>query len=351
MPVVLGLSGCRGFFVKPNSDGGTTSSNVAYVANATAQTVAGWGIGTGTLTAVHGLPGSLGYTPTAAVVSRGNGYLWIATGTGIYAYAIGTGGVLNQLGAVTTNPEFAMDVSPDGQWLVGLNALQQTLDVYHIDASTGGLTLVGQPTYSAGGAVLAKAVAFAPDGQYLYAALGTAGTVEFAFNTSSGTAAAVVAINPGTATSDNGVAVNAASSVVYVARSGTNQVLAYGVGANGALTPVAGSPFAAGGAPYGVTIAGSTLYVANRSDGTVGAYAIGSTGALTAVAGSPFASGTLVQSLAVDSTGKYLFALGNGGSPDLTMYSFDATTVGKLDPVTTETPAMGDGSVGLALTH
>jgi hypothetical protein len=59
-----------------------------------------------------------------------------------------------------------------------------------------------------------------------------------------------------------------------------------------------------------------------------------------------------VQSLGIDRTGKYLLAAAIGGSPDLTMYSFDITTPGKLDPatsITTDTdPA---GAVAVALTH
>jgi 6-phosphogluconolactonase (cycloisomerase 2 family) len=82
---------------------------------------------------------------------------------------------------------------------------------------------------------------------------------------------------------------------------------------------------------------GRYLYVANRTDGTISGYGIGAGGVLTALSGSPYASGTLVTSLARDSSGKYLFAAAAGGSPDLTMYSFDATAAGRLDQATTAT--------------
>jgi 6-phosphogluconolactonase len=58
-------------------------------------------------------------------------------------------------------------------------------------------------------------------------------------------------------------------------------------------------------------------------------------GVPTALSGSPYASGALVQSLALDRSGKYLLAAASGGTPDLTMYSFDATVGGKLDKVAT----------------
>jgi 6-phosphogluconolactonase len=38
--------------------------------------------------------------------------------------------------------------------------------------------------------------------------------------------------------------------------------------------------------------------------------------------------------MSLDSTGQYLFVVNSGGSPDLQVFSFDATTGGKLDSVT-----------------
>ncbi len=357
---LLALSGCRGFFVKPGSSGtGTvTGNNVVYVANATASTVSGYEIGTGTLTAVSGLPGPLGFSPIAAVVSVANTYLWIAGPTAIYAYAIGTGGALSSVGAVTPSTVLAMDVSPDGQWVVGLDALTpQTLDVFQIDSSTGGLSLAGQYAYAVtNGTVTPKAVRFAPNGAYVFAALGAAGDVVFTFTTATGVVAPQTQslATGATTVSDNAVEVNAASTVLYVARSGTvNGVMAYTIGSSGGLTGIAGSPFATGATPYALQIdpTGSYLYAANRGAGTISGFSIGTTGALTALASAPYVSGTLVQSMAVDSTSKYLFAVCFGGAPDLTMYSFDATTPGKLDTVTTETAAANDGSVAVAATH
>jgi hypothetical protein len=59
-----------------------------------------------------------------------------------------------------------------------------------------------------------------------------------------------------------------------------------------------------------------------------------------------------VTALAVDNSGDYLLAAANGGSPDLTMYSFDSTTVGKLDlSTTTSTGTDPTGPVSLAATH
>jgi hypothetical protein len=68
-----------------------------------------------------------------------------------------------------------------------------------------------------------------------------------------------------------------------------------------------------------------------------------------AVAGlSTYASGSSVTALALDKSGKYLLAAANGGSPDLWMYSFDAS--GNLVFATSVT-ATGAGAVALAATH
>lgn len=71
-------------------------------------------------------------------------------------------------------------------------------------------------------------------------------------------------------------------------------VSAYSIGPDGALTPVSGSPVAAGNEPLSVAVdpAAQFIYAGNYTDGTVSAYSIGSDGALTPVPGSPFAAGT-----------------------------------------------------------
>ncbi len=67
----------------------------------------------------------------------------------------------------------------------------------------------------------------------------------------------------------------------------------------------------------------------------------------TGISGSPFASGSTVQSLTLDKSGKYLAAAALGGSPDLTLYSFDTTTAGKL--VQAATAATGTDPAGTLL--
>ena len=75
----------------------------------------------------------------------------------------------------------------------------------------------------------------------------------------------------------------------------SNNVSAYSVNTTtGALTPIAGSPFAIGTGPGTLSIdsSGYFAYLANHGSGGVSAFSINATtGALTAIAGSPFATG------------------------------------------------------------
>jgi len=94
-----------------------------------------------------------------------------------------------------------------------------------------------------------------------------------------------------------------AQSYVYVNNQAVaNSVVAFSVSTSGTLSPVAGSPFATGGAGSTVSCYGldriaisapnNLLFVSNAGDQTISAFAINpATGALTLGPGSPFASG------------------------------------------------------------
>ncbi|CAN5509769.1 hypothetical protein BH10ACI4_BH10ACI4_26200 [soil metagenome] len=342
------LAGCNNFFVDPDSTS-SSSSDLIFVANATTETLSAYIVGTGTLTAVSGTPLALAYVPQAAVVSRANTFLYVAGPSAVYLYTIGTSGVLTGSGAATYADVVSLDVSPDGKWLVGLDAASELLDIWAINTSTGALTTEASASYSISDAVVVpKMLRFSPSGAYLIAALGTAGDIVFTFNTSTGVAASSQRLGTGsTSTSDNALAIDSTSGTVYIARSGTTTGLAaYTIGSAGALTAVSGSPFATGTTPSAVAIdsTGTYVYVANRGSGTISGFTIGTGSVLTALGSSPFSSGSLVTSLAIDNSGSYLFAAANGGSPDLTMYSFSSTTAGKLDTtaaVTTGTDPTG----------
>jgi len=362
------LTGCASFFPPINNGGGGggTTSNRVYIANQTANSIGGFAIGTGTLAAVNNSPLATGYKPLSMVVTPNNSLLYVGAATGIFVYFINSDGSLT---APSTGSQPAgvsapaLAVSPDGQWLIALDGQTQQLDIFQINASTGALTSVNAPTtYSiTSGTWQPSDVRVSPDGTLIFAALGTAGDVVFTFNTTSGVATSSQGLNTGdVATGDYGLAISPKTTYLYIARSGTNGgVAVFSIGSGGALTSVTGSPFAAGSGTFSVVLdsTGTYVYAANRTDGTISGYTIvpGTTTAalsLTPLSGSPYSSGAGVQSIGIDRTGKYLLAAAVNGAPDLTMYSFDITVPGKLNPATSVATGVNPaGAVALALTH
>ena len=364
-------TGCAGFWVYPGATNGsstTPTNDYVYVANAytttttTTMTLAGFAVGTGTLTAVPGSPYTLPFYPTAVAVNPANTIVFVAGNSEILAYAIQSDGSLSALnsgGAVGYAAVASMDISPDGQWLFALDQNNISLEEFQINSSTGVLTQDTPITYPvpSGATVVAQGVKFAPNGGYLFLALGTAGDVVYPFNTSSGALYVPLSLSLGAASnnSDNALAVSPDSTLLFIARSGPAGGLAvYTIGSGGSLAQVNGSPFTAGTQPYSVAVnaAGTDVYVANRGSNTISGFSIASGGSLTVLSGSPCQSGNKVTALAVDSSGDYLLAAANGGSPDLTMYSYDSATAGKLDFATSDpTGTDPTGPVAIATTH
>jgi 6-phosphogluconolactonase len=184
------------------------------------------------------------------------------------------------------------------------------ISAYDIDATTGALTPVPGSPFAVGS--VSSSVAVSPNGRFAY----------------------VAAVNPFT---------------------GMGNVSAYTINATtGALTPVPGSPFAAGLASSSVAVSpnGQFAYVTNGSDGdqgivgSVSAYTINAmTGALTPVPGSPFTAGLGPRSVAVSPDGQFAY-VANVFSKDIAVYAINATT-GALTPVPGSPFAVGSspGSV------
>ena len=136
-----------------------------------------------------------------------------------------------------------------------------------------------------------------------------------------------------------------------------NTISAYSFDAVGGLGPIAGSPFATGGAGSGgcwdsatrIIIVNNFLYASNSGSNTVSAFAIDpGSGFLTPVLGSPFltnafnnsASGSGI-SLAATPDGKYLYAGSAGTLGQITIYSIDATgalTIVDHSPIAADGP-------------
>lgn len=97
-------------------------------------------------------------------------------------------------------------------------------------------------------------------------------------------------------------------------------------GGTGSLSPVSGSPVAAGATPIAVAVApnGSFVYVANQGSSNVSAFTMATnTGILTSIGS--VAAGTQPNSIAVDPSGKFV-AVNDQASQDISLFSINPTS-------------------------
>ena len=377
--VLAALSGCGGgFFTKPGTGttpggggpgttpgSGASTNDFIYIVNQGSGTVAEFSIHQATLAAITGSPITLppALNAAAITVTRPDTYVYVAGAGGIFCYAIGSNGSLTQVttGGATASANFvSLDTSPDGHWLLALDQLNNIVDVYAINTSTGALTLNTNLQYPAPGtgALIPTALRLSPNAGLLMVALGTGGDAVFTFNTATG----VLTSQPGlalTGYSDNALAFGPNSAHVYIARSSltgaASGVASYAIDASGRLTTV--QTLAAGGtAPSSVALDGTGAYVyaGNRAVSsttnlsTISGYST-TTGTLTALADSPFPASAHVTALSLDQSGKFLIATASGGPADVTLYGEDAVSLGKLDALSTI--ASGTDPIAIAATH
>jgi 6-phosphogluconolactonase (cycloisomerase 2 family) len=188
-------------------------------------------------------------------------------------------------------------------------------------------------------------IAVAPNSSYVFVTMGQLGVAPLPFNTSGSLAANAVILTPkatgGIANQDLGLAVNSSSSALFIGETNAG-VRVFTIGASSSFKEITGSPFAAGGQPRSITFdgTGDYLYAADASASSISGYTVLSSGTLTALSGSPFSSvGSQPFALSLDQSKKFLLSANLGGSPSLQLFSFDATTAGKLDPGATATDA------------
>jgi 6-phosphogluconolactonase (cycloisomerase 2 family) len=292
------------------------------------------------------------------VVNHANSILFVASSSAIYAYSISSSGSLTALssgGATGFSNIVSMDVSPDGQWLFVLddNSSAPSLDEYSINSSTGALANPKVSLFASASPVSPQAVKVSPNGAYVFVALGTAGDMVFPLTTSTGALGTALPLTGSATVSDNALTVDPTSTYLYIARSSgtTGSVVAYSIGTGGALTLVNSYP--AGDDPYsvGMNTTGTYLYVANLLDSTISisGYSVATNGGALTSLGTAYSGGSGVNGLAADKSGDYVLAINSGGSPGLSMYSYDSTTPGTLDPAASATT--GTGTKAIAVTH
>ncbi len=343
--ILIGTTGCTGFFIpvcqaNNNCGGGNgTYSSYAYVANATTGTLAGFPVPTATFTTLKGTSYTLGTTPTALAATPKGNFLYVATLSGsIFVYTIGTNGALtlgnNGSPVVQALYPTWMTIDPSGNWLFVVSKSSPQLLIFQINTSTGTITQTSQGIVGLSTGNPTQ-IYVTPDNQYVYIGLGPGGTDGFTFNSSTGVVSGKVHIAPLNGASDNTFAADANSAYLFVGEAGTG-IRSLAIGTGGGLTEVTGSPFTSQLGPQAIVVdpTNTYVYVANRTANVITGYTLGTGGSLTPLSTSPFSTGSAPNAMALDSTGKYLFVVNSGGSPDMQVFSFDSTTAGKLDSVT-----------------
>ena len=246
-------------------------------------------------------------------------------------------------------------IEPGGKFLYATDTNATNVVGFSINSSTGSLTPLTGSHAMTGSGPLGEVVD--PQGKFLFVAnSGDATLSSFAINSSNGALTPVPGSPFSTFPGDGPqfLAVHPSGKYLYTdlpgPQGGMNFLGAYAIGANGALTPVSGSPYALGNFPLGVAVdpAGKVVYAANDGDGTISAFTVDSnSGALAEISGSPFSAGVGGGGLArcpydlrVHPGGKVLYS-GDGCGPDMLSFSIDSA--GALGtPVVTNTPAFVD---------
>jgi 6-phosphogluconolactonase len=201
-------------------------------------------------------------------------------------------------------------------------------------SSTGILSPVVGGSFTAGAG--AEFLAFDSVHKLLFVSNQNDGTVSaFSVNTSTGMLTAVSGSPFATGARPEGIAVDPMGRFVFVANQAADSISVFLIGAGGSLSPVAGSPFTSSN-PFGLTVnpAGTVLFASNFPDSqttdlnTVSSFQVGPNGALSPVAGSPFSTANSAGfaasiGLAMDTTGNFLF-VGDHMAQAIVPFSTDA---------------------------
>jgi 6-phosphogluconolactonase (cycloisomerase 2 family) len=184
------------------------------------------------------------------------------------------------------------------------------IDAYTVDSKTGVPTPIPGSPFTSG---TNWQLAADPSGKFLYASDDDPPGGVLAFTVSSNGALTPVPGSPFTVpgqTVENSqpFGIVDTGKFVYAGLEASNQIAAFSIDSgSGALTPVPGSPFAAGSPPGVLALANNFLYATTGQGASVSGFNIDpSTGALTPVPGSPFSISDSAT-LAADTSGRYLY--------------------------------------------
>lgn len=277
---------------------------------------------------------ALGNTPPAPR------FAYVTNADGVWAYAIN-----DQTGALSevAGSPFAAEAGPSsisvdsaGRFAYVTNGgltdvWADSVSAFTINATTGALTRVGAATVAGSHP---RSVTVDPSGRFAYVANGgdlnssSHNVSAYTIDAATGALSAVAGSPYAAGSNPSCITVDPSGKFAYVSNQASQDVFAYSINvATGALTRI-GVSGAAAGIAYAVAVdpSGKFAYVANGNSDNVSAYTIdATTGALSEVAGSPFAAGSIALSVSVDPSGKFAY-VANFNSNDISAYTIDAAT-------------------------
>jgi 6-phosphogluconolactonase (cycloisomerase 2 family) len=268
------------------------------------------------------VPNVVGSSQSAATSSLTSAGLKLGTVSTSSSATVPAGEVISETPAASTNVAVgtAVDLTVSGGsaapgFAYVSNATASSLSAYAVNSTSGALTpLTGSPI-SVPGSVQLYEAKIDPSKHFLYVTDdNTAGKVyAFLINAADGSLTAVSGSPYAAGNGSQSLAFDSTGAHLYVANFDDNTISAYAIDAStGALSQLAGSPYTVIGTspqPSQLARAGNFLYVADSGTNSVQVFAIDAgTGALTqGVSGSPFATQGSPVSLAIDPAGTVLY--------------------------------------------
>ena len=293
---------------------------------------------------------ALAFAPSAGA----SGLLYTA-GPGsdeIAGYTLNSSGTLKPL---PTSPftagdgPTAMTMLPDASTLFATNVNTDMVQSFGLQVNKVLKAPVNTPTGDG-----PAGIAINPAGTQLFVVNETDATVSIYGVSTAGALTELTASPQPTVASPNAVAVSADGANLYVAESdgdGADDTIgAYDIGADGTLTPVAGSPFAAGDEPSAISVSpnGSTLYALNSGSGSISSYSIAASGALTELASSPTPAATGALGMTLTGNGTRLYATSATGN---SIRGYSIGSGGALTAVPGGPTASAGGPVAITATN
>ncbi len=366
----LGLISCG------TSSGTSAGTGILYVTTQGNTSVSAWAIdlSTGAIS-TNNNTASTGNKATSIVFTPAGDAAFVANSQDntVSIFTVNTDGTLattSSAQATGTTP-MGMAMDPGGKFLFvanqgSFNQIQSgSISVFSVSGSQltevpGSPFSTAQPADVSGSGPVS--VAISPNGQYLYVANQFSNTVE-AFAVDSSGALTLPGTSYPVGTAPSAVTFTPDGNFIFVANQGTNSISAFAACTNatlncvtpdGHLTPVAGSPFAAGLGPVAMAVEsdsqGEYLYVADYQSNQISQFKVGAnSGVLTALSPAAISTGSNPTAVAVRpgsstplSTGGttyYVFAT-NITAGTISSFSYDSTTglltqIGSGTPITT----------------